>query len=409
MTETRRTFLLAAGAAALSSTLVPAIPASEPSQGAEAMSITPFRIDVPQAQLDDLKERLTMTRWPASVTEDWSRGQPTGFIKELAGRWRDRFDWRRHEQELNRYPQFLTEIDGQTIHFLHVRSKQPGAFPLVLTHGWPSSFYEFFDIIGPLTDPGAHGLDPALAFDLVIPSVPGYGFSSPLSGPGWDSARIARAWDVLMKRLGYSRYGAQGGDLGALITKELGILRPEGLAGVHLQQIFAFPTGAPGEMDKLTQFEREGFANLDKFQKYAGYQAIQSKRPATLGYGLVDSPVALLAWNTELFFGFEGEGVAHVDRERYLTHTSIYWFTGTGASAANVYLEDANSGAGYARCRTTRRPGWRCSRGTSARCAASPSGPTTSCTGPRCRAAGISPPPTRRTSWSRTCACSSGP
>jgi pimeloyl-ACP methyl ester carboxylesterase len=177
--------------------------------------------------------------------------------------------------------------------------------------------------------------------------VPGYGFSSPLSQTGWDSARIAKAWDVLMKRLGYTRYGAQGGDLGAAISKELGILKPEGLAGVHLQQIFAFPTGAPGEMEKLTPFEKEGFANLDKFQKYSGYQDIQSKRPATLGYGLVDSPVAQLAWNTELFFGFEGEGVPHLDREKYLTHTSIYWFTATGSSAAHIYLEDARSGAGY--------------------------------------------------------------
>ena len=347
----RRTLLIAAGAAALSSTLVSAAPASQPGQGAQKMTITPFRIDIPQADVDDLKERLAMARWPHVITEDWSRGQPVGFIRELADHWLNRYDWRQREAELNRYPQFLTEIDGQTIHFLHVKSAQPGAFPLILTHGWPSSVAEFLDVIGPLSDPRAHGLDPSLAFDLVIPSLPGYGFSSPLAGPGWDSARTARAWDALMKRLGYHRYGAQGGDVGALVSKELGILKPEGLVGVHLQQIFAFPNGTPGEMEKLTPFELEGFANLDRFQKYAGYQDIQSKRPGTLGYGLVDSPVAQLAWNTELFFGFEGEGAQSVDREKYLTHTSIYWFTATGGSAANIYLEDARSGSGYREAR----------------------------------------------------------
>ena len=313
--------------------------------------ITPFTIAITDAQLADLKERIAMTRWPAETTADWSHGQPGGFIKELAEQWLNRFDWRAHEAELNRYPQFLTEIDGQTIHFLHIKSREKNAFPLILTHGWPSTFYEFFDVIGPLTDPRAHGLDPNLAFDLVIPSVPGYGFSAPLTQPGWDSARTAAAWDTLMKRLGYARYGAQGGDVGALISKELGTLKPEGLVGVHLQQIFAFPTGAPGEMDKLTPFEKAGFANLDGFLKYNGYQAIQQKRPGTLGFGLVDSPAALLAWNAELFVGFEGQGAPFADRDRYLTHASIYWFTGTGGSAANIYFEDAQTGAGYREAR----------------------------------------------------------
>ncbi|HTJ56127.1 MAG TPA: epoxide hydrolase [Devosiaceae bacterium] len=313
--------------------------------------ITPFIIAIPDAQLTDLRERLEMTRWPASVTEDWSHGQPLGFIRELSEQWRAGFDWREQEQKLNRYPQFLTAIDGQTVRFLHVRSREPNAFPLILTHGWPSTFFEFFDVTGPLTDPRAHGLDPELAFDLVIPSVPGYAFSTPLAGPGWDAARTAKVWDTLMKRLGYRRYGAQGGDLGALISKELGVLQPEGLDGVHLQQIFAFPQGTPGEMDTLSPFERDGFANLDKFQKYAGYQPIQEKRPATLGYGLVDSPVALLAWNAELFFGFEGEAARVLDRERYLTHVSLYWFTGTGGSAANFYYEGAQTGAGYREAR----------------------------------------------------------
>jgi pimeloyl-ACP methyl ester carboxylesterase len=311
------------------------------------MQFTPFTIAIPDAAIDDLKARLEGTRWPAATTTDWSHGQPVPFIRELAEHWRKGYDWRAHEAKLNAYPQFLTEIDGQTIHFLHVKSKEPGAFPLILTHGWPSSVYEFIDVIGPLTDPRAHGLDPALAFDLVIPSIPGYGFSSPLAAPGWDSARIAKAWDALMQGLGYARYGAQGGDGGALITRELGILNPQGLAGVHLQQIFAFPQGKPDDMEGLTPFELDGFKNLDGFLKYNGYQVIQQKRPGTLGYGLVDSPAAQLAWNTELFFGFDGAGVAHTDRDRFLTHASIYWFTGTGGSAANHYFEDAQTGAGY--------------------------------------------------------------
>jgi pimeloyl-ACP methyl ester carboxylesterase len=340
----RRSFLKAAAAAAV----VPALGALvSPAAGEDEMSITPFKVQVSDDDIADLKERLTMTRWPHATTTDWSRGQPVPFIKELADQWLNEFDWRTWEARLNSYPQFLTEIDGQTIHFLHIKSREPNAFPLVLTHGWPSSVIEFFEVIGPLSDPRAHGLDPALAFDLVIPSLPGYGWSTPLVAPGWDTAKVAQTWDTLMKRLGYSRYGAQGGDVGALVGKELGILKPEGLVGVHLQQIFAFPTGAEGEMDRLTPFEQEGFGNLDGFMKYNGYQDIQSKRPGTLGYGLVDSPVGQLAWNTELFFGFEGEGVQYVDRDRYLAHSSIYWFTASAGSAANIYLEDARSGSGY--------------------------------------------------------------
>jgi len=310
-------------------------------------AIRPFRIDIPQAAIDDLQLRLRQTRWPQSSAADWSRGQPVSFIRELAHQWLNAFDWRRQEAELNRHPQFTTEIDGQTIHFLHVRSPEPHALPLILTHGWPSTVAEFLDLIGPLSDPRAHGLDPAQAFHLVIPSLPGFAFSSPLAGPGWDAARTAAAWDVLMKRLGYERYGAQGGDAGALVTRELGILNPQGLVGVHMQQIFAFPSGAPGEMEKLSPFEMAGLGNLQRFQKYNGYAEIQSKRPATLGFGLVDSPVAQLAWNAELFFGFEGEAAGSMDRERFLTHVSLYWFTATGGQAAEFYFENAQTGAGY--------------------------------------------------------------
>ena len=266
---------------------------------------------------------------------------------ELTDQWRNKYDWREHERELNRYPHFMTEIDGQPIHFMHIKSPQPHALPLILSHGWPGSFVEFLDLIGPLTDPGAHGLDASIAFDLVIPSLPGFGFSSPMSSPGWDSAKTAKAWDTLMKGIGYERYGAHGGDAGALVGRELGILAPKGLVGTHLLQIFAFPSGQPGEMEKLSPFEMEGMANLANFEKYGGYQAIQSKRPGTLAFALVDSPIGLLAWNAELWFGFEGVGADHVDRERYLTNSSIYWFTATSGSAANVYYEDTQTGAGY--------------------------------------------------------------
>jgi pimeloyl-ACP methyl ester carboxylesterase len=311
------------------------------------MDFTPFKIAIPDEAIEDLRIRLDGTRWPHSTSTDWSRGQPVPFIRELADQWARSFDWRKAEARINAYPQFTTEIDGQHIHFLHVKSKAANSIPLLLLHGWPSSIYEFIDVIGPLTDPATHGLDPAVSFDLVIPSLPGYGFSTPLATTGWDSARMAKAFAALMSGLGYERYGAQGGDAGGLVVRELGILAPKGLIGVHLQQVFAFPNGTPGEMEKLSKFEMEGFANLDAFQRYNGYQYIQQKRPGTLGYGLVDSPVAQLAWNTELFFGFDGSGVHYADREKYLVHASIYWFTASGGSAANHYFEDAQTGAGY--------------------------------------------------------------
>ncbi|WP_431104555.1 epoxide hydrolase family protein [Roseateles noduli] len=310
-------------------------------------AIHPFRIEIADSQIDDLRARLAATRWPQPVVRDFSHGQAVSLVRELADYWRDGFNWRAQEARLNALPQFTTEIDGQTLHFIHVKSPEAQAFPLILTHGWPSSPAEYLDLIGPLTDPRGHGRDDAPAFDLVIPSVPGMGLSSPLAAAGWDAARTAAAWDTLMKRLGYERYGAQGGDVGALVAREMGILAPEGLAGVHVQQIFAFPAGSPDEMQDLTPFEMSGFERLGYFRKYAAYVDIQSKRPGTLAFGLVDSPAALLAWNAELFFGFEGERAAEVDRDRFLTHLSLYWFTGTGGQAAEMYFANAASGAGY--------------------------------------------------------------
>jgi epoxide hydrolase len=308
------------------------------------IDIKPFTVAIPDADLSDLKQRLDNTRWPLPVTADWSHGQPLSLIKELAEQWRTRFDWRKHEAKLNALPQFTTEIDGQLIHFLHIRSGAANAFPLILSHGWPGSVMEFLDLIPLLTKPAAGD---GLAFDLVIPSLPGFGFSSPLSQPGWDSARTAKAWNTLMQGLGYNRYGAHGGDVGSGIGRELGILKPEGLVGTHVLQIFAFPTGASGEMDKLTPFEMEGMATLQWFQKYSGYQDIQSKRPGTLAYALADSPSGQLAWNSELWFGFEGNYMQSVDRDKFLAHVSLYWLTNTAGSSANIYLEDSRSGAGY--------------------------------------------------------------
>lgn len=326
-------------------------PSNEPALAAPSAmhntTVRPFQIDIPADRVDDLRRRLAQTRWPQPVVNDFSHGQSLPLVKSLAAYWLQGFDWQAQQAKLNRYPQFVTEIDGQTIHFLHVKSRRPDAFPLILTHGWPSTPAEYLDLIGPLTDPGAHGLDDSLAFDLVIPSLPGMGLSSPLAAEGWDATRTAAAWDTLMKRLGYTRYGAQGADAGALVARELGILAPQGLAGVHVQQVFAFPSGAPGEMEGLTPFEQGGFQKLEHFRRHAGYADIQSKRPATLAYALTDSPVGLLAWNAELFYGFEGENAWLVDRDRFLTHVSLYWFTGTGGQAAEFYFANARNGAGY--------------------------------------------------------------
>jgi pimeloyl-ACP methyl ester carboxylesterase len=310
--------------------------------------IRPFRIDVSDAEFEDLRDRLARTRWPDELPGvGWSYGVALDFVKEMAEHWRTAFDWRKQEAVLNEFPQFTTTIDGTNVHFLHVRSPEPDALPLILTHGWPGSVAEFLDVIGPLTDPRSHGGDGADAFDLVIPSIPGFGFSGPTNDAGWDSARMAKAWDTLMHRLGYERYGAHGGDAGALITRELGILKPEELVGVHVLQIFAFPSGDPEEMARMDEFEQDGMKNLESFEANSGYVKIHQTRPQTLAYGLTDSPAGQLAWNSELFAGFGGEGAAYLDRDRFLTHVSIFWFTATGGSSARQYYEDARSGAGY--------------------------------------------------------------
>jgi len=315
--------------------------------------IRPFRIDVPAADLADLRDRLTNTRWPAQLPgTGWDRGVPVGYLKDLTRYWAGGYDWREQEAVLGGYPQFTTTIDGQAIHFLHVRSPEPDAFPLVVTHGWPGSIVEFLDVIGPLTDPRAHGGDPADAFHLVIPSIPGFGFSGPTSEPGWDSRRIAGAFAELMRRVGYSRYGAQGGDFGALIAPDLGRVDPDHVAGVHVNAATAgfIPFGPMDDADlaQLTDVEKE---RLDRMNNYLtdrnGYFQIQATRPQTLAYGLTDSPVGQLAWIVEKFREWTHGGEVPedvIDRDRILTNVMLYWLTGTAGSAANLYYEQMHSG-----------------------------------------------------------------
>ncbi|MEV0162309.1 epoxide hydrolase family protein [Nonomuraea fuscirosea] len=308
-------------------------------------SIDPFRIDIPQADLDDLRDRLGRTRWPDELPGvGWSYGVPTSYARELAEYWRTTYDWRAQEAALNAYPQFTTEIDRQTVHFMHVRSPEPDALPLIITHGWPGSIAEFMKVIGPLTDPRAHGGDPADAFHVVAPSLPGFGFSGPTRETGWNLRRVARAWAELMRRLGYDRYGAQGGDTGALVSPELGRVAPGEVAGVHVNGALGFPSFEPGETEGLTEAERARLALYTDHDR-SGYAMIQSTRPQTLAFGLHDSPAGQLAWIAEKFK--EWTDPAHdlpedaVDRDQLLTDVSIYWFTGTAGSSARLYKEGA--------------------------------------------------------------------
>ena len=306
-------------------------------------AIRPFTIDVPQGDLDDLRYRLAHTRYPLEAPgDDWVYGAPVSFVKEFVDYWLNEYDWRAQEAEINRYPQFTTEIDGQTIHFIHVVSPEPNALPLILTHGWPSSFADYLDMIGPLTDPVAYGGKAEDAFSVVIPSMPGFGFSGQTHERGWTMARIAQTWDTLMKRLGYDRYGAHGTDGGAQIGRELGLLNPDGLVGTHVLQLFSFPSGDPAEFENLSEKDQAGLAFLGTFQERAGFSAAMSSRPQSLSFGLSDSPAAQLAWS-ELLVAF-GDG-SLLTKDQILTTVSIYWFTNTSASAARSYYEEAHSGA----------------------------------------------------------------
>jgi pimeloyl-ACP methyl ester carboxylesterase len=300
--------------------------------------IRPFRIDVPQEDLEDLHLRLERTRWPDELPgAEWTYGVPVDYVTDLADRWRTSFDWRKVEARLNGFPQFTTTIDGQGVHFLHVRSPEPDAFPVIATHGWPGSFVEFVDVIEALTDPLSHGGDPADALDLVIPSMPGFAFSGPTREAGWDRYRIARAWVELMRRLGYERYGAAGNDGGAFVAPEVGRADPDHVAGVHVTQIFSFPSGDPTELEGLSEADRAALEHLRWFWDEMGaYNRMQTSQPQNLAFALADSPVGQLAWSGQLFR-------EDVDPDFILTNVAIYWLTRTTASSMRFYHEDGHA------------------------------------------------------------------
>jgi pimeloyl-ACP methyl ester carboxylesterase len=296
--------------------------------------MTPFRIDVAQSDIDDLRERLARTRWsPRLPGEGWQRGVPAEDLRALAEYWRTGFDWRAQERRLNEFPQFTDEIDGQNIHFLQVRSARPDAFPLILTHGWPNSFLEFADLIGPLTERG---------FDVVVPSVPGFGFSEPPRDTGWTAARVAGIWAELMRRLGYHRYGAQGGDFGAYVAPELARVAPAQVAGVYINAGLGFPGEA--DLPEMTEDERAAFAKMREMDWMTGvdHHALLRAAPQTFGYGWHDSPVAALAWMLQKMheFNTSPRPVEQVlGRDAILTNVSLYWFTRTFASSAWPYYD----------------------------------------------------------------------
>src|SRR5215207_3646813 len=301
-------------------------------------NIEPFRIQIPEADLADLRSRIERTRFTnelPGVGGDY--GVSLEYVQNLVEYWKDGYDWRAHEATLNSYPQFTTEIDGQTIHFLHVRSPEPDATPLILTHGWPTTIVEYLDVIEPLTNPRAHGGDPADAFHLVIPSVPGFGFSGPTKERGWNRYRVAKAWAELMRRLGYERYGAHGNDGGSIISPEVGRADPEHVIGVHVTQVFSFPSGDPAELENLSPEDAGKVQFLQWFYENMGaYDKLQSQAPQTLAHALADSPVGQLAWSAQLF----GDAVS---RDYVLTNVTIYCLTNTAASSARFYYENAHA------------------------------------------------------------------
>jgi pimeloyl-ACP methyl ester carboxylesterase len=310
-------------------------------------AVRPFSLAVPRQELDDLRERLARTRWPERETVgDWSQGIPLAYVQDLCGYWAERYDWRRAEAALNAVGQFKTEIDGLGIHFLHARSPHDGALPLLLTHGWPGSVVEFLKVIGPLVDPPAHGGDAADAFHVVCPSLPGYGFSDKPAAAGWGVPRIAGAWAELMRRLGYERYGAQGGDWGAIVTMQLGIVDAAHLAGIHFNMavIGQSAIAAAGEP---TAAERAALDTIAEFRATgAGYSKQQATRPQTLGYGLVDSPAAQCAWIVEKFWAWTdsgGDPENVLTRDEMLDNVMLHWLPATGASSARLYWESSGA------------------------------------------------------------------
>ncbi len=311
--------------------------------------VRPFQVEIPEAELAELRRRIEATRWPSEeLVADRSQGVQLATLQALARYWTTEYDWRRCEARLNALPQFTTEIDGVEIHFIHVRSRHENALPLIMTHGWPGSVIELLDTVGPLTDPTAHGGTAEDAFHLVLPSLPGYGFSGEPTELGWENGRIARAWAELMDRLGYTRYVAQGGDVGAAVTDAMGRQAPEGLLGIHVN-LLALAIGLKDQLPAESEQERAAHDALNTFTTDGfGYFLEQSTRPQTIGYSLLDSPVGLAAWmldhDTDSYYKIsrafvDGEPVGNLTRDNILDNITLYWLTGTGASAARWYWE----------------------------------------------------------------------
>lgn len=305
-------------------------------------TIQPFYLDVPQAQLDDLRDRLARTRWPDRETvDDTSQGPPLDKVRALAAHWQNGYDWRRCEAMLNGFGQYRTEIDGLGIHFLHVRSPELDALPLLMTHGWPGSVLEFRDVIGPLTDPVAHGGDASDAFHLVVPSLPGFGFSDQPTATGWNVGRIAGAWTKLMRRLNYERWGAQGGDWGAGVTTTLGFMQPPGLVGIHLNMVMFQPTGE--ERKNATADEQKMLDDAQRYdQQYSGYYKLQNARPQSIGFSLADSPVGLAAWIYALFQDVsdsDGNPESVFTLDQMIDDIMMYWVPNAAASSVRLYWE----------------------------------------------------------------------
>jgi pimeloyl-ACP methyl ester carboxylesterase len=318
-----------------------------------AVDIRPFQVEVPDERLADLRRRIEATRLPSKeLVEDRSQGVQLETIRELAGYWATEYDWRKAEAKLNALPQFTTEIDGVDIHFIHVRSEHEDALPLIITHGWPGSVMELLETVGPLTDPTAHGGAAEDAFHLVLPSLPGYGFSGEPAELGWESARTARAWAELMHRLGYTRYVAQGGDVGALVTDLMGRQAVEGLVGYHLNLLTAV-LAIGDQLPKESEQERAAAEAVAAFRQDGfGYFLEMATRPQTIGYALLDSPVALAAWlldhDTDSYYKIsrafvDGKPTGNLSRDNILDNITLYWLTGTAASAARSYWEDARA------------------------------------------------------------------
>jgi pimeloyl-ACP methyl ester carboxylesterase len=319
-----------------------------------ATGVRPFQVDVPQEKLDELRRRIDAVRLPSKeLVDDRSQGVQLAAIQELVRYWKTDYDWRRVEAKLNALPQFTTEIDGVRIHFIHVKSQHEDALPLIMTHGWPGSVIELLEAVGPLTDPTAHGGTADDAFHVVLPSLPGYGFSDEPAELGWNVGRIAKAWAELMSRLGYTRYVAQGGDVGASVTDQMGRQAPEGLLGIHMNLLVTTLSGAP--LPENTDEERAARQAIDTFRATGfGYFLEQATRPQTIGYALLDSPVALAAWmldhDTDAYYKIyhafvDGEPSGNLTPDHILDNITLYWLTGTGASAARSYWENGRAAA----------------------------------------------------------------